>query len=92
MMGMEAYEELQKQLAETVIWLRGEGAVCPFHGWVVVYIPMDPGGSVEPASQWAGPVCMMENQVPCDWQEHRQALVDSACEVLGTQDMTQFLP
>lgn len=86
---MEDYEELQRMLAEFVVWTRGS-VICPLHGHVTEIL-LTREGPVE----WHGPWCESpagrEVRGECEWRLHRDELVERACETLGTKDMSNFL-
>lgn len=91
---MEDYEQLQKALAEFVVWARGE-AICPFHQHVSVSLV-----TMEGIVEWHGPICMahpdeqrvLAGQVVfCEFLERKKELVEEATQVLGSTDMSNFL-
>lgn len=85
---MDDYEELQRMLAQLVVWMRSE-ATCPHHYCVsVIYFGHD--GPFE----WHGPACEVEDGLltDCEWREHRNELIEMATDRLGTRDMSTFLP
>lgn len=89
---LEQFVELQKQLAEVVVWLRSDGYPCPYHSWVYVRLMYDPGGATEPNETTQVPVCQADGDIDCDWRDRRQELLDSCLSVLGTEDMSGWLP
>lgn len=91
---MEEFEELQRMLAEMVVWARSS-TMCPFHQHITFYM-MTPEGHVP----WHGPICELPNEqqvvlagqfVECEWQEEKKEIVDRAVEVMGGPDMSRYL-
>ena len=91
---MEDYEQLQKALAEFVVWARGE-VICPFHHHVTVALVTKEG-----IADWHGPICMASPDeqrilsgqfVFCEFLEKKKELVEEAIQVLGSTDMSNFL-
>jgi hypothetical protein len=80
----ERLEMVERALAEAVTFLRGE-VMCPFHRHVDTYI-LTPEGP----SHWHGPACEAL-ELDCEFRMARKALVDMACEALGTENMTEFI-
>lgn len=96
---MEEYEELQRMLAEMVVWARGSTRCAEHPHFSFMLLTND--GHVP----WHGPICeipldeqksfvelgLLDHTWPCEWQDEKKELVGRAVEIMGGPDMSRYL-